>query len=179
MIKYTVANISDIDITPIVELEGQFTSSESEKPDIMRVLKSLKRLGGRVVLAHDGDEFIGHYVYVPFNKWTMISPKLFAVKAEMLAHNIDLDECTMPLYVHLKTEYNSKENYLEFNKYRIEDAVKNGFKYGVVGINRGNPTYCYQQTWIDLKDEFEEYTNTEIIPLTTKYEGETVYIQYY
>ncbi len=182
MIKYEGYDLKDFsDFAPILELEAVYGNNDLYTNQ--RLLNILKRAGGRVVTASDGDEEIGYYVYAPYTKWTLISGDPFgfaAINSKLQEDKVSLDLCTVPVFVHLTPEYADQQSYLDFNAARVRDAVESGYNFGVVGINSFTvgDDYCYQSDWMESKEVFAENTNSEFVYIG-EYKENNVYLQRY
>jgi len=166
------------DTSFISDLESQYGLDKNYIQRLLKILK-VKQYQTRLILALKDSNVIGHYIYTKFDKWSYIQTDLSLIKKELIDKGIDLSLATIPVFGHLKKEYENKTNYLEYNNQRILDSISLGYKYGIVGVNSGTEFNCLQKPWLDIQDDFAEYSNTRFEPMYTLYKDKKVFIQHY
>lgn len=180
MMTYEAINLSDHpNLQGIADLEQEYGNTS----DVMRALNVLRRnSGSRVIVAKDGDgNIIGHYVYADLSLWMLFRPGLFPLKWKLEEKNVPVADCTVPVFVHLNRDYDFFTNYLEFNNERIKDARARGKTHGVVGLNSSDndDSTCYQQSWLQMQNDFAEFSGTTFESAGFSIDGKEIFIQTY
>ena len=182
LIVYHTEFLAESHIPYIVYGEESF--GNVDRATNTRFLGFLSRTQSRIVIAEYSGVKVGYYVYMPAERWLGINLTYAENLAEIRAKGYVLSKGCMPAYAHLMPPHNTMENFLAMNKVRIDDAVKQGYTYGIVGLGRNRipgaeEEACYEAAWIDVFDKFAEFTGTTYEQLDVPRLSDKVYIQHY
>ena len=157
----------------IFDIEKQYQTYDSLK----RELRVFFRGNSRLITAWDDDTLIGFYMYCPASMYT-INPKWTELKQSI---DVDIEECSVPVFAHYVHEYATTDNYVEFNYMKTQDAIAQGYKYSLIGLNSSNICgTCLQREWIDKRSIFINRSNTQFKLIDYVLEnGRPIYLEVY